>query len=843
MQERFLHVFWVSTVVIAVSASRADDAKSKSTKTAEFDKAAIKFFETKVKPILAANCFKCHGGEAKIKGGLRLTTRQNALKGGDSGPAVSLKNPSESVLLDAINYRDLEMPPKGKLPQQDIDILTAWVKRGLPWTPGDNGPVLRKDKHEPAVTEEAKRFWSFQRVKRTQPPEVKQADWITNPIDAFILARLEAASLAPAPAAEKTALLRRAFYDLTGLPPTPNAVEEFLADDSPKAFERVIDQLLDSPHYGERWGRHWLDLVRYAESNSYERDGAKPSVWRYRDYVIRSLNDDKPYDQFIIEQLAGDEFENMTHEQLIATGYYRLGIWQDEPVDAVQELYEDLDDIVTTTGQVFLGLTINCCRCHDHKLDPIPQRDYYRFMAFFHGINRYGIRGFDSVKKWSLRPIAAQEEIDRQKAEIAAHQNVVVENRKRVAAIEKIVRRDFAPVEKEDFKHEQRKIPIVGKRVPKLISKEQFEEYKQLKQKQKELRRFRPTALSQALCITEMGPKPRDTFLLVRGNAHARGEKVEPGFPSVLDFPVPEIPAARPSAKSSGRRSVLAKWIAGPDNPLTARVMANRVWQYHFGRGIVRSPNNFGFKGSAPTHPKLLDWLASEFVSGGWKLKRLHKLIMLSSAYRMSSQSNEQAMQADPTNNLFWRFNMRRLESEEIRDSILAVNGSLNRKMFGPSIYPIIPQEVKQGQSQPGAGWGNSSPEERARRSVYIHIKRSLAVPFMAAFDTADADASCPVRFETTQPTQSLEMFNGEYLNKQADVFANYLRKNAGGDSKSQVELALTRTLQRMPTASEVERGLSLLDLLKQNHGVEKNKALNYYCLLVLNLNEFIYLD
>ncbi len=840
---RFIHVLFICGLMLATSDLSADDAKSKRAKPRQFDKAAIKFFETKVKPILAANCFKCHGGEAKIKGGLRLTNRASILKGGDSGPAVSLKRTTESVLIEAINYRDLEMPPKGKLPQQDIDILTAWVKRGLPWTPGDKDGVSATKKHEPAVTDEAKQFWSFQRVKRPESPSVEDSDWIANPIDAFILAKLEAANIKPAPRAEKTALLRRAYYDLTGLPPSPEAVDEFLAEKSPKAFEHVVDRLLDSQHYGERWGRHWLDLVRYAETDSYERDGAKPSVWRYRDYVIRSLNDDKPYDQFIIEQLAGDELENMTHEQLIATGYYRLGIWQDEPVDAVQELYEDLDDIVTTTGQVFLALTINCCRCHDHKLDPIPQRDYYRFMAFFHGINRYGIRGFDSIKRWSLRPIGTSQEIQRQKSEIATHRKIVNRNRQRIAEIEKLVRDDFSPVEKEDFKDAQNKIPIVGKRVPKLLSKEKFNEYKRLKKKQKELTRFRPTALSQALCITEIGPKPRDTFLLVRGNAHARGEKLEPGFPSVLDFPDPKLPAPKPNARSSGRRNVLANWIASPENPLTARVMVNRVWQYHFGRGIVRSPSNFGFKGSAPTHPKLLDWLASEFVSGGWKLKRLHKLIMLSNAYRMSSRLNGKAIKADPTNNLFWRFNMRRLESEEIRDSILAVNGSLNRKMFGPSIYPIIPAEVKHGQSRPGAGWGNSSPRERSRRSVYIHIKRSLAVPFMAAFDAADTDASCPVRFETTQPTQSLEMFNGKYLSRQAAVFADYLRKHAGGDSKSQVELALTRSLQRTPTASEVERGLSLLELLEQKHGVEKNKALDYYCLVVLNLNEFIYLD
>ncbi len=362
------------------------------------------FFDRQVKPILAANCFECHGGQSTIQGGLRLTSRAGILKGGQRGPAVDREDPESSLLIRAINHAGPKMPPGGPLPSEQIAVLTQWVKLGLPWSEEqeDFGFAAQDDGKGPPEVEDAKKFWSFQSPKRPEAPKVNLDEWVKTPIDAFILAKLEAAGLEPSPPADKGALLRRAYYDLTGLPPSPDDVDAFLADPSPGAFARVVDELLASPQYGERWGRHWLDLVRYAESNSYERDGPKPLVWRYRDYVIRSFSQDKPYDQFVMEQLAGDELEQPTPESIIATGFYRLGLWQDEPVDPVQELYEDLDDIVTTTSQVFLGLTLNCARCHDHKLDPLPQRDYYRFLAFFHGMNRYGVRKPETVAEASL---------------------------------------------------------------------------------------------------------------------------------------------------------------------------------------------------------------------------------------------------------------------------------------------------------------------------------------------------------------------------------------------------------------------------------------------------------
>lgn len=804
---------------------------------------SVTFFQNEVQPILKANCFACHGGDKKVKGGLRLTSREALLKGGNSGPAITLDNPEQSLLLQAVNYGELRMPPKGKLPQAQIATLTRWVKMGAPWPAAATNSTAKRH-GPPPVDETAKQFWSFRPVQRPVLPAVRKTEWVRNPIDQFVLAKLEEAGLQPARLADKGELLRRVTYDLTGLPPLPAEVEAFLADRSPDAYERVVERLLASPHYGEHWARHWLDLVRYAESNSFERDAAKPNVWRYRDYVIRAFNEDKPYDQFIREQLAGDELDHVTAESLIATGYYRLGQWDDEPVDPVQAFYDELDDIVATTGQVFLGLTVNCARCHDHKIDPFPQKDYYRLLAFFHGVQGYGVRSSESVAQASLRPIALPGNEALRRSEVDAYHQKVSAIRERIRAVEDSVGRRLEGGERDDFMHEANRVAILRKHVPDLLSREAFNRYLALRKELHSLQRSKPSALAQALCVTEIGRTPRETFVFLRGNPQARGESVEPGFPSVLTSAPPPPPRPGADGKTSGRRHVLADWIANPDNALTARVMVNRLWQYHFGRGIVRSSSNFGYQGTPPTHPELLDWLASEFVGYGWKLKAMHRLLVLSSAYRMSSRPDPTALASDPENDLFWRFDPRRLTAEEVRDSILAVCGNLNRqKMGGPSIYPVLPQEVHAGQSMPGAGWETSPSEDRNRRSVYIHIKRSLAVPLLAAFDAPDTDASCPVRFTTTQPAQALNMLNSDFVNEQAAVFANDLRREAGADPAAQVRLALWRTLQREPSAAEVARGVGFVQRMRQEHHSTPEEALRSFCLLALNLNEFMYLD
>ena len=807
------------------------------------------FFQKHVEPLLKKHCHQCHAGN-KPKAGLRLDYREGVLQGGDSGPAISVEDPETSLLLEAINYEEdaYEMPPKGKMPQEEIAVITKWIEMGAPWTPGKDGPPkgqnAHEEKHPPKVNEQTKAFWSFQKLQRPAVPLAGNA-WVKTPIDAFLWSKLNAEGLSPAPPASKTALLRRAYYDLIGLPPTPKEVQAFLQDDSPDAFEKVVDRLLESPHYGEHWGRHWLDLVRYAETNSYERDGAKPFVWRYRDYVIQSFNEDKPYDQFVREQLAGDELDSPNSETITATGYYRLGIWDDEPADPKQALYDDLDDILSTTGQVFLGLTIGCARCHDHKLDPIPQADYYRMLAFFRNIRRFGVRSHPTVLDASVRmvpldrkPPAYQDEVSKWEKEL---ENILREMKK----IEDLVRPHLQGGEKDDFQDAEVRVMLVRKRSKAAaLTKDQMRSYNSLNKRRASLQASDPRGAMQVLCVKERGPSVPETHILIRGNAHAEGDVVAPGFPSVLDFDDPKIEPPPAGAKTSGRRRMLADWIASDENPLTARVIANRIWQYHFGRGIVRSSSDFGFQGDAPTHPRLLDWLANELVDGGWKMKQLHKKIMLSNAYQMSSIRDAKAYAADPQNHLFWRFDGRRLKAEEVRDSILAVNGSLNReKMYGPSIYEVIPREVLAGQSRPGSGWGNSSPEDRARRSVYIHVKRSLITPMLSSFDFPEPDFTCPVRFVSTQPTQALGMLNSQMANEQAQVFAKYLEQQHPGDSAAQIELALRRVTQREPSEKEVLRGVRLLETLQQKHKLSPPPAMKQFCLTALNLNEFFYLD
>jgi hypothetical protein len=943
--------------------------------------AALQFFESKIRPILAANCFECHGPK-KQRGDLRLDSRAAILEGGDQGPAVVPGSPEKSLLIKAIRYDDkrLKMPPTKKLPREHIDDLTTWVKMGAPW-PGADKVAVAPKKGEFRITDKDRAHWAFRPIHRPAAPAVKDRNWTTNPIDTFILAGLEAHGLKPNPPASRNELIRRVTYDLTGLPPTPAEVQAFLADQAPDAYEKLIDRLLASPQYGEKWARAWLDLVRYAETNSYERDNPKPNAWRYRDYVIRAFNADRPYDRFIKEQLAGDELAPGDADALTATGYYRLGIWDDEPSDPKQARYDGLDDIVATTSQVFLGLTMDCARCHNHKIDPISQKDYYRFLSFFHNVNHY--RG--GAVPTDLRPILGPEAKQRYEQlvkELEAKRNQVQDD---LSAIEKELRvalekagkgaaqgfdlddltyryyrdswmklPDFTLLKAEDAGRLPRnlfdlgprtrdeafgfvyegvlivpaagkytffldsddgsRLTVNGKQVieydgihgegneksatvtlpkgrlpikleyfqnkfgfgltvawsgpdfkdrrylsvsprqaggdlsrlmtqegPKLLGKERVATYDRLKKTLAALKKQNVPG-EMALCVSEAGATVPETRVLMRGNPHTPGDVVEPGFPEVLPGGAALIPPPPKGATTSGRRLVLANWIASPDNPLTARVMANRVWQYHFGRGIVRSTSDFGYQGTKPTHPELLDWLASELIANGWRLKPLHRTILLSSAYRMSSKAEEKALAADPANDHFWRFDMRRLTAEEIRDSLLAVSGNLNLKMFGPGVYPEIPKEVLAGQSVPGNGWKPSPPEEAARRSVYIHVKRSLLYPILESFDIAETDRSVPVRFATIQPTQALAMINGDFLNRQAVVFADRLRREEK-DVTAQVRRGLFLATQRAPTDAEVRRGVDLIQALRREDGLSEAAALNGFCLVVLNLNEFMYLD
>ncbi|MEX0939621.1 MAG: PSD1 and planctomycete cytochrome C domain-containing protein [Pirellulales bacterium] len=771
-------------------------------------------FARQIKPILVKNCYPCHGPDTS-EAGLKFHQQESVYSELISGEQAVIPGDLErSAIIQRIDTDDelMRMPPEGKpLAPEEIELVKQWIAAGAPW----------------------ERHWSFTPPQRRELPQVDRQDWVRTPIDAFVLHKLEAAGLTPAPPADKVTLLRRAYYDLTGLPPSPAETQAFLDDTSPNAFETLIDRLLDSQAYGERWARHWLDVVRYADTNSFERDGVKPNAWRYRDYVIRALNADKPYDQFIREQLAGDELADATPETIIATGYYRLGLWDDEPADRLLARYDQLDDIVATTSKAFLGLTVDCARCHDHKIDPIPQTDYYSMVAFFQGLGSSGDPRFSQT---DITPDDLQDEYTRLEGE-----------EKRIAeAMTELEQQAIAKMSGEDQRRSEgrRRRRLLEEKLHDFLTADQSQTYGQMEDELAALREQKQSLpeREQALSVNNCDPNPPVTHLLQRGNPRLEGDEVAPSFPELFGAPPPEIvPPA--TGRSSGRRLALANWVASPDNMLTSRVMVNRVWQHHFGRGIVDSPNNFGQIGTPPTHPELLDWLALHFVDSGWRLKPLHKLIMMSSAYQMSSQPSDEALARDADNALFSRFNMRRLTAEEIRDSIHMVTGRLNRAMYGPGIFPDISDEVKAGQSRPGDGWGRSSPEEQARRSVYIHVKRSLITPILASFDFPETDSSCEARFATTQPTQALGMLNGSFVNKQAAQFADRLRSEAGEELRDQVTLALRLTLCRAPDEASIDRGIELIDSLRREHELPEEKALDYYCLVVLNLNEFVYLD
>jgi hypothetical protein len=670
--------------------------------------------------------------------------------------------PAASLLVRAINYQDLEMPPTKKLPKKDIDALTEWVKMGAPW-PGAKAAVAKTGANESfQVTDADRKYWAFRPVIRPLVPLRAKKD-AASLIDAFLIDKLHARGLSLSPQASPRELIRRAYFDLVGLPPPPEEVDRFTADASPEAYERLLDRLLAMRQYGERWGRHWLDVVRFAQTSGYERDDEKLFAWRYRDYVISSLNDDKPFDRFIREQLAGDELEPVTDAGRIATAFFRLGVWDDEPDDQRQAEFDDLDDMLSTTSSAFLGLTLGCARCHDHKFDPIGQQDYYGMLAFLRNIKPHAKPGKDEDSTI------------------------------------------FA----------------------KLSSGE------------------------KTLAIHERGPAAPKTHILIRGSAATPAGEVEPRFVEVL---CPSIAAARPTippapkeAKTTGRRRVLADWIARPDHPLTARVIVNRLWHHHFGRGIVATPSDFGKTGVAPTHPELLDWLASELVEGGWKLKRIHKLIMLSAAYRQSSRiQNDRAVAVDPGNMLLWRQNLRRLEAEALRDALLAISGQLNLKMGGRGFFPALPKEVLSTQSVPGRGWDNSPTDEQHRRSVYIFVKRTLGVPLLETFDAASPDTSTAARNTTTIAPQALMLLNSTFMEEQANACAERLMKEVTGSTPdAQVQRLFRLALARDPSAEELKIAVTYLERVRpaDNSPDSQRRALARLCKVVLNLNEVIYVD
>ena len=812
-------------------------------------------FERDIQPILAERCHVCHGEQLR-QGDLRLDVRSHALRGGGSGVSAILPGDAENSLL----YRyvagldeGLRMPPAEPfLSDQQIVLLREWIDAGAEWPDDGSG---ESEPAEVSHFEKGKDHWAFQPRRAVEPPRLQSAQLAArarNPIDRFVFSKLERRGWQPSPEAGPRQLLRRVHLDLVGLPPTLEEQEAFLSKPSPEALDRVVEDLLGRPGYGERWGRHWLDQVRYAETNGYERDAIKPSVWRYRDYVIRAFNDDKPFDRFVVEQLAGDELPDVSPETLVATGFHRLGPWDDEPADPATDRYDQLDDLVRTTSEVFLGLTIGCARCHNHKFEPLTAADYYSMVSIFEPLTRPR-RGRTEL----LQPIGDRAALDA----YAARDLEIATLGERISVLRERAREDFlrsgrsslpqravdAYLTPED-ERDQVEVSTVAEFSRKLAA--ELEEalprdvrYKivDLEDEICRLRERTPTRDS-AYILYEPREEPDPSFLLIRGKATSPGPEVGPSTPEVLPALGTAFPEWTGDDRTSRRRLTLARWIASPDNPLTARVIVNRVWQFHFGEGIVRTPSDFGLMGERPTHPELLDWLAQWFVDNGWSIKKLHRLITSSSAYRMSKAWNSEYGAEDPANLLLWRAPYRRLEVEPIRDSMLAASGRLNRKMYGPSMYPYVPPAALEGSSDPDKIWKPFDEEEASRRTIYAFVKRSMIVPMLEVLDLCDTTKSAAKRNTTSVPTQALTLFNGEFVNRQARYLAERLTADAGDDSAAQIDLAYRLALARPVTPAERDAMLALYEDERSRTG-DRLEALTQVGRVLFNLNEFAYPD
>ena len=782
--------------------------------------------------------------------------------GGARGAALGPGDVEQSRLVHAVRYddSDLRMPPRGKLDDDEIELLERWVAMGAPWTPGEE--YVREHAARDGIDYEAGRqWWAFRPVALPLGPAVpavpeRLREQVLDPLDAFVLARLAAAEIAPNPRAPERELVRRAYFTLIGLPPTLAEVDAYVASEDPDKWPRLVDELLARPEYGQRWARHWLDLVRYAETNGFERDTDKPYAWRYRDWVVDALNADLGYDDFLVAQLAGDELPEADElpQGRIATGFYRLGPWDDEPADKEQAVFDGYDDIVRTIGEGMLGLGIACARCHDHKFDPVSQEDYYALLGFVRGVQPFQLPAF-ALDSPVLQPLSREPaeieawEADREaaiagvNAELQALLDVGRERvrRSRRAALspeEEAELVAFLTIPKEERTPAQKKRVAEHEKVGDVLAFQTLDSDEELLAK-----RLRVDAalmaesfegeLDWALVATEASAELPETRLLIRGQATSPGPVVEPAFPRVLcasdaDAVPPAFepsgtergPDERPSPSptpSAGARLALARWIASPENPLTARVIVNRVWQHHFGRGLVATPNDFGRAGAAPTHPELLDHLAARFVESGWSLKELHRTLMRSSTWQRDSRRLVaagdrvgSAFERDPDNELLWRQRPRRLEAEALRDAILATSGGLvdtAAESGGPSCFPRLSRDALAGSSRPGAGWGVSSGAERGRRSLYVFIKRTLLLPFFSTFDYTTVSLPVGRRQQTNLASQHMALLNSEFANREAARFAQSLWREAPTLSE-RIARAFERALSR--PASERELSLAL---------------------------------
>ena len=717
-------------------------------------------------------------------------------------------------------------------------------------------------------TDYQRSHWAFQPVSRPSVPDAAGG----NAIDAFVAERLNEKGITPGPPADKITLIRRATFDLHGLPPSPEEVQAFLADDSPSAFARVVERLLASPRYGERWARHWLDLARYAESEGFKSDETRPNAWRFRDYVIESLNADKPYDRFVQEQIAGDELWPNSAAARIGTGFNRHYADESNAAILMQRRQEILLDITDTVGSVFLGLTYGCAKCHDHKFDPILQADYYRLQAFFTNVatdDEIHLLSEEQREDHHRR----QAQWERATAGIRAEMDELLDEKRSEAFQTQVNRR--APETQDAFGKPEAERTMYERllfqqhmwqmryhndaRLANSLEDEAKERYRELEAELAELGHLKPEELPVGIGIREMGAEAPKTHILSFANYAAPLEEVQPGFLTLLDSEPAEYTPAL-AGRSSGRRTALAKWLTSPENPLPARVIVNRLWHYHFGQGIVRTPSDFGLMGESPTHPQLLDWLASEFVRQGWSLKRLHRLMMLSETYQQASSFREDAAEADPFNRLLWRFPPRRLEGEVIRDSMLSVSGRLNNGVGGPSVYPALPV----GAAEPRGGW--DVPElrhEQDRRSVYVFVRRNSRYPMLESFDMPDTHESCARRASTTTAPQALALLNSEHTLGWARGLASRVLEDAGADRNGQIEAAYQLAYSRAPDAWEQDtvltffdtqgriiadrvaagESLQLPDAFPEAMSREEAAAVVDFCHMLLNSNEFVFMN
>jgi mono/diheme cytochrome c family protein len=744
-----------------------------------FSPQELSFFENSVQPILKTSCLPCHNAGNRSSG-LALDAREDVLKGGKRGPAAQPGAADESRLIQAVEQNgELKMPlGRDRLTHEQIAVLRQWIAESLPW-PADAAKKPRNWDH-----------WAFQLPKRPALPAVTDSAWLRNPIDNFILARLERENLKPSPEADRYTLLRRVSLDLTGLLPSPEEIRNFVSDISPNAYEKAVDRLLASPHYGERWGRHWLDLARYADSDGYSIDGPRP-IWKYRDWVIQALNRDEPFDQFVIEQIAGDLLPSPTTDQLIATGFHRNTPSNFEGgIDFEQYRVEAVADRVATTGAVFLGLTIGCARCHNHKFDPIAQKEFYQLFAFYNNTDEIATEAerYDFPRPVLNLPTPTEKALAQ-----AYWAQVTALSRELVEYVEKLAAAPVKPGDPPKYKDPGLLARVASLRAftkPGEVdgSPAAFNEYNW------------PKPVMTKTLITRELPTPRESYIHLGGDFLRHGERVYPGVPAVLS-----------SKPVTGTRLDLAKWLVDPGNPLTARVTVNRMWQAYFGKGIVETQDDFGVMCSPPTHPELLDWLATEFIERGWSQKAMHRLIVTSAAYRQSSRQRPDLEKVDPFNKLLARQSRMRLEAEIIRDSALVASGLLTPAIGGPSVHPPIPPNSMTS-TQIKRPWPTDTGPNRYRRGLYTFFYRMAPPPSLALFDAPDAGTACTRRVRSDSPLQALTLLNDEAFLEFALSLANRTLKEAPSSSdRERIEYAFLLALGHKPNAKEFDRLASLL--------------------------------